>query len=309
MTEFGLRHLLTIRELDRLHIEQILSTAEDFLPVLERPIKQVPSLRHITVLHLFYESSTRTRISFELAARRLSAQVVNFSVAGSSVAKGESLLDTARNIQAMKVDLVVIRHHSSGAAHFLSQHLHAGIINAGDGVNEHPTQALLDAFTLRRSFAKLEGLKIALIGDILHSRVARSNIYCLTRLGAQVCVCGPPSLIPVHIEALGAKVTYDVVEALRWCDVAYVLRIQLERQHVGYFPSLQEYADWYGVHEQAIKQAGRRVPIMHPGPVNRGVELTAELADSSQSLILQQVTYGVAVRMAVLYLLAQQVQA
>ncbi|MCS6916099.1 MAG: aspartate carbamoyltransferase catalytic subunit [Chitinophagales bacterium] len=306
MAGLQVTHLTGIRELSLSDLQQILSTTDQFAEVLQRSVKQVPSLRHLTVLNLFYESSTRTRISFELAARRLSAQVVNFSVAGSSVSKGETLLDTARNLEAMQMDLVVVRHQASGAAHFLAQQLRASVINAGDGINEHPTQALLDAYTLRQFAGSLTGLKVALIGDIRHSRVARSNIFCLGKLGAQVAVCGPPSLIPQAIETLGVTVLPDVVEALRWCDVAYVLRIQRERQQAGYFPSLQEYAAWFGVHERALQQAGKKVPIMHPGPVNRDVELAAVLADSGHSLILQQVKNGVAVRMAVLFLLGQR---
>lgn len=305
MAALPMKHLLSIRDLRAEHVAQIFAVTDEFAQLLNRPVRQVPSLKHITVLNLFYESSTRTRISFELAARRLSAQLVNFSVAGSSVAKGESLLDTARNLEAMKVDLVVVRHQASGAPHFLSRHLRAGIINAGDGINEHPTQALLDAYTLHKRFGSLNGLKVALIGDIRHSRVARSNIFCLQMLGAKVCVCGPPTLVPPATESLGVTVSYDVVEALRWCDVACVLRIQRERQQAGFFPSLHEYASFFGVHPNSLRAAGKPVPIMHPGPINRDVELSATLADGPDALILQQVTHGVAVRMAILYLLAQ----
>lgn len=299
------KHLLGIKELNKEDIELIFHTAENFKTVLNRPIKKVPSLRDITIVNLFFENSTRTRISFELAEKRLGADVINFSASASSVSKGETLIDTARNILSMKVDMVVMRHSASGAPHFLSQHIDAAIINAGDGTNEHPTQALLDAFSLREKLGgNLHGKKIAICGDIMHSRVALSNIYCLKKLGAEICVAGPPTLIPQYIQALDVDVTYDIKEALNWCDAANVLRIQLERQNMPLFSSLREYALYYGIDKKLLDSLHKEIIVMHPGPINRGVELSSDVADSKQSIILQQVENGVAVRMAVLFLLA-----
>lgn len=302
--QLSTKHLLGIKYLNLDDLELIFETADSFKDVINRPIKKVPSLRDITIANLFFENSTRTRISFELAEKRLSADVVNFSSSASSVKKGETLLDTVNNILSMKVDMVVMRHPAPGAAAFLANHIAANIINAGDGTHEHPTQALLDAFSIREHFGSFKGLKVAIIGDILHSRVALSNIFCLRRLGAEVLVCGPPTLIPKHIETLGVKVSYHVREALEWCDVANVLRIQLERQDIKYFPSLREYTQYYGIDKTLLNSLQSRVVIMHPGPINRGVELSSEVADSDQSIILEQVENGVAIRMAVLYLLA-----
>jgi aspartate carbamoyltransferase catalytic subunit len=299
------RHLLGIKDLNASDISQILDTAREFKEVLQRPIKKVPSLREVTIVNLFYENSTRTRISFELAEKRLSADTVNFSASGSSVSKGETLLDTVNNILSMKVDMVVMRHSASGAPHFLAKHIPAAIINAGDGINEHPTQALLDAFSIREKFGRLEGVKVAIIGDIMHSRVAQSNIYLLTKMGAEVTVCGPPTLIPKFMqEAFDVRVEYNLKKALDWCDVANVLRIQLERQNQVLFSSLREYNLVYGISRKLLDSLSKRVTIMHPGPINRGVELDSDVADSDQSIILQQVENGVAVRMAVLYLLS-----
>ncbi len=299
------KHLLGIRDLAREDISLILKTAEQFKEVLQRPIKKVPSLRDVTIVNLFFESSTRTRISFELAEKRLSADVINFSSSGSSVSKGESLLDTVRNILSMKVDLVVMRHAASGAPHFLAQHIPASIINAGDGVNEHPTQALLDAYSIKEKVGQLEGVRVAIIGDIMHSRVALSNIYLLKKMGAEVLVCGPPTLIPKYMEeAFNIKVEYNLKKALEWCDVANVLRIQLERQNQVLFSSLREYSLVYGINRKILDSLSKEIVIMHPGPINRGVELDSDVADSKQSIILQQVENGVAVRMAVLYLLS-----
>jgi aspartate carbamoyltransferase catalytic subunit len=300
----SVKHLLGIKDLAKEDIQTIFSTADNFKQVLQRPIKKVPSLRDTTVANIFFENSTRTRISFELAEKRLSADSVNFSAAGSSVSKGETLIDTVNNILSMKVDMVVMRHSASGAPHFLSQHIDASIINAGDGTNEHPTQALLDAFSMREKLGDLKGKKIAIIGDILHSRVALSNIYCLQKLGAEVLVAGPPTLIPKHIEALGVAYTYDVKKALAWCEVANVLRIQLERQNKPLFSSLREYALYYGINKDMLDSIQRDILIMHPGPINRGVELSSDAADSKQSIILNQVENGVAIRMAVIYLLS-----
>ncbi len=299
------KHLLGIRDLAREDISLILKTAEQFKEVLQRPIKKVPSLRDVTIVNLFFESSTRTRISFELAEKRLSADVINFSSSGSSVSKGESLLDTVRNILSMKVDLVVMRHPASGAPHFLAQHIPASIINAGDGVNEHPTQALLDAYSIKEKVGQLEGVRVAIIGDIMHSRVALSNIYLLKKMDAEVLVCGPPTLIPKYMEeAFNIKVEYNLKKALEWCDVANVLRIQLERQNQVLFSSLREYSLVYGINRKLLDSLSKEIVIMHPGPINRGVELDSDVADSKQSIILQQVENGVAVRMAVLYLLS-----
>jgi aspartate carbamoyltransferase catalytic subunit len=301
------KHLLGIKDLIPQDISLILQTAQQFKEVLQRPIKKVPSLRDVTIVNLFYENSTRTRISFELAEKRLSADTINFSASGSSVSKGETLLDTVNNILSMKVDMVVMRHSASGAPHFLAKHIPAAIINAGDGINEHPTQALLDALSMQEQFGKLEGLKVALIGDIMHSRVAQSNIYLLKKMGAEVIVCGPPTLIPKYItEALGIRVEYNLRKALEWCDVANVLRIQLERQNQVLFSSLREYNLAYGINRRLLESLPKRITIMHPGPINRGVELDSDVADSDQSIILQQVENGVAVRMAVLYLLSNR---
>lgn len=297
-------HLLGIKDLSKKDIELILDTADTFREVLNRPIKKVPSLRDITIANLFFEDSTRTRVSFELAEKRLSADVVNFSASSSSVKKGETLLDTVNNILAMKVDMIVMRHPAPGAPHFLAGRIPAKIINAGDGTHEHPTQALLDAYSLRSHLGNLEGKKIAIIGDILHSRVALSNIFCLKKLGAEVKVCGPPTLIPKYLPELGVGVEYDVEKTLHWCDAANILRIQLERQDIRFFPSLREYAQFFGIHKQMIERLPHPILIMHPGPINRGVEITSEVADSKHSIILEQVENGVAVRMAVLYLLA-----
>lgn len=302
--QLSTKHLLGIKYLNLDDLELIFETADSFKDVINRPIKKVPSLRDITIANLFFENSTRTRISFELAEKRLSADVVNFSSSASSVKKGETLLDTVNNILSMKVDMVVMRHPAPGASAFLANHIAANIINAGDGTHEHPTQALLDAFSIREHFGSFKGLKVAIIGDILHSRVALSNIFCLRRLGADVMVCGPPTLIPKHIDTLGVKVSYQVREALEWCDVANVLRIQLERQDIKYFPSLREYTQYYGIDKTLLNSLQSNVVIMHPGPINRGVELSSEVADSDQSIILEQVENGVAIRMAVLYLLA-----
>ena len=302
--ELSTRHLLGIKDLNANDIRLIFDTAINFKEVINRPIKKVPSLRDTTVANLFFENSTRTRLSFELAEKRLSADVVNFSSGSSSVKKGETLLDTVNNILSMKVDMVVMRHPSPGAPRFLSHHIDANIINAGDGTHEHPTQALLDAFSMQEKLGDLEGKKICIFGDILHSRVALSNIFCLQKLGAKVRVCGPPTLIPKHIDKLGVDVSYDVRNSLEWCDVANVLRIQLERQDIKYFPSIREYAQFFGINKELLDSLDSEVVIMHPGPINRGVEITSDVADSSQSIILQQVENGVAVRMAILYLLA-----
>jgi aspartate carbamoyltransferase catalytic subunit len=301
------RHLLGIKNLTPQDISLILQTAQQFKDVLQRPIKKVPSLRDVTIVNLFYENSTRTRISFELAEKRLSADTINFSASGSSVSKGETLLDTVNNILSMKVDMVVMRHSASGAPHFLSQHIPAAIINAGDGINEHPTQALLDAFSILEKHKTLEGRKVCIVGDIMHSRVAQSNIYLLTKMGAEVTVCGPPTLIPKYIDkAFDVRVEYNLRKALEWCDVANVLRIQLERQNQVLFSSLREYSLAYGINKKLLQSLSKPVTIMHPGPINRGVELDSDVADSDQSVILQQVENGVAVRMAVLYLLSNR---
>jgi aspartate carbamoyltransferase catalytic subunit len=304
--QLSTRHLLGIKDLQPEDIQLIFQTADNFKEVINRPIKKVPSLRDVTIANLFFENSTRTRISFELAEKRLSADVVNFSASSSSVKKGETLLDTVNNILSMKVDMVVMRHPAPGAHQFLAQHIDANIINAGDGTHEHPTQALLDAYSMREKVGDLKGKKVAILGDILHSRVALSNIYCLKKLGAEVEVCGPPTLIPKHIAKLGVSVSYDIRKTLNWCDIANVLRIQLERQDIKYFPSLREYAQYFGVNKELLDSLDHPIVIMHPGPINRGVEITSAVADSDHSIILQQVENGVAVRMAVLYLLAAQ---
>lgn len=297
-------HLLGIKDLTPQDLELIFHTAENFKEVINRPVKKVPSLRDITVANLFFENSTRTRISFELAEKRLSADVVNFSASSSSVTKGETLLDTVNNILSMKVDMIVMRHPAPGACAYLATKIDAAILNAGDGTHEHPTQALLDAYSMMEKIGPLTGKKIAIIGDILHSRVALSNIYCLLKLGAKVRVCGPPTLIPRYIRSLGIEVSYDLEETLRWCDVTNILRIQLERQDIKYIPSKREYALYYGVNKKLIDKIGKDIVIMHPGPINRGVEITSDVADSKASIILQQVENGVAIRMAVLFLLA-----
>jgi aspartate carbamoyltransferase catalytic subunit len=303
--QLSTKHLLGIRDLQPGDIQLILDTATQFKEVLQRPIKKVPTLRDVTIVNLFYENSTRTRISFELAEKRLSADTVNFTVSGSSAAKGETLLDTVNNILSMKVDMVVMRHSASGAPHFLARHIPAAIVNAGDGINEHPTQALLDAFSIREKLGGLEGRKVAIVGDIMHSRVALSNIYLLRKMGAEVTLAGPPTLIPVHItEAFDVRVEYNLKKALEWCDVANILRIQLERQNQPLFSSLREYSIAYGVNKRLLESLGKEIVIMHPGPINRGVELDSDVADGKQSIILHQVENGVAVRMAVLYLLA-----
>lgn len=300
----SVKHLLGIKEVTAQDIHTIFRTADNFKQVLQRPIKKVPVLRDTTIANIFFENSTRTRISFELAEKRLSADTINFSASGSSVSKGETLIDTVHNILAMKVDMVVMRHSASGAPWFLSKHIDASIINAGDGTNEHPTQALLDAFSMREKLGDLSGKKIAIIGDIMHSRVALSNIFCLQKLGAEVIVSGPPTLIPKHIESLGVQVEYDVKKALKQCEVANILRIQLERQNKPLFSTLREYALYYGVNKRMLDELEKEIIIMHPGPINRGVEINSDVADSKQSIILDQVENGVAIRMAVLYLLS-----
>lgn len=299
-------HLLGIKYITADDIRLILDTAKTFKDVINRPIKKVPSLRDVTIANLFFENSTRTRISFELAEKRLSADVVNFSASSSSVKKGETLLDTVQNILRMKVDMVVMRHPAPGAHHFLSQHIDANIINAGDGTHEHPSQALLDAYSMQEQLGDLNGKKVVIVGDITHSRVALSNIHCLQKLGAKVRVCGPPTLIPKHLPALGVQVSYDIEDSLRWCDVANILRIQLERQDIKYIPSLREYAKYYGVNKAMLDRLDQDIVIMHPGPINRGVEITSDVADSEHSIVLDQVENGVAVRMAILYLLASK---
>lgn len=305
--QLSTKHLLGIKDLNLSDIELILSTATQFKEVLQRPIKKVPSLRDTTIVNLFYENSTRTRISFELAEKRLSADTLNFSASGSSVSKGETLLDTVNNILSMKVDMVVMRHSASGAPHFLAKHIPAAIVNAGDGINEHPTQGLLDAFSIKEKLGKLEGKKIVLVGDIMHSRVAMSNIYLLKKVGAEVMVAGPPTLIPKYIkEAFDIRVEYNLEKALQWCDVANILRIQLERQNQVLFSSLREYNLAYGVNKKLLDSLNKEIVILHPGPINRGVEIDSDVADSKQSIILQQVENGVAVRMAVLYLLSNK---
>src|ERR1700712_1436397 len=305
--QLSTKHLLGIRELTPADIQLILDTATQFKEVLQRPVKKVPTLRDVTIVNLFYENSTRTRMSFELAERRLSADVLNFAASSSSAAKGETLLDTVNNILSMKVDVVVMRHSASGAPHFLAKHIPAAIVNAGDGINEHPTQALLDAFSIQEATGDLPGKKVAIIGDVMHSRVALSNIYLLTKMGAEVTVAGPPTLIPKYIsEALGVRVEYNVLKALQWCDVANVLRIQLERMNQPLFSSLREYSLAYGINKKMLDSLPKRITIMHPGPINRGVELDSDVADGPFSIILNQVENGVAVRMAVLYLLVDR---
>jgi aspartate carbamoyltransferase catalytic subunit len=302
--QLSTRHLLGIKDLTEYDIQLILDTAANFKDVLNRPIKKVPSLRDITIANVFFENSTRTRLSFELAEKRLSADTINFATSSSSVSKGETLIDTVNNILAMKVDMIVMRHPYAGAGVFLSKHVDAQIVNAGDGAHEHPTQALLDSFSIREKYGDLAGRKVAIIGDILHSRVALSNILCLQKQGAEVMVCGPTTLIPKYIASLGVKVEHDLMKALNWCDVANMLRIQLERQDIAYFPSLREYSMMYGLNKRILDSLDKEITIMHPGPINRGVEITSDVADSPHSIILDQVENGVAVRMAVLYLLA-----
>jgi len=308
MNQLSTEHLLGIRDLSPDDIELIFQTADQFKEVINRPIKKVPSLRDITIANLFFENSTRTKLSFELAEKRLSADVINFSASGSSVSKGESLIDTANNILAMKVDMIVMRHPHPGAANFLSRHVNAAIVNAGDGTHEHPTQALLDAYSIRERKGRLEGCKVAIIGDILHSRVALSNVFCLQKAGAEVMLCGPRTLMPKYAESLGVRVSYKLKDALAWCDVANMLRVQNERMATGYFPSVREYSMQYGLTMDILNDIGKDIVIMHPGPINRGVEITTEVADGANSIILHQVENGVAIRMAVLYLLAQRRQ-
>ncbi|MCB0651546.1 MAG: aspartate carbamoyltransferase catalytic subunit [Saprospiraceae bacterium] len=306
ISQLSTEHLIGIKQITSEDIRLIFDTAHNFKEVINRPIKKVPSLRDITIANLFFENSTRTRLSFELAEKRLSADIINFSASSSSVSKGETLLDTVNNILSMKVDMVVMRHPAPGAPMFLSKHIDANIINAGDGTHEHPTQALLDAYSMEEVLGNVEGKKIVIIGDIVHSRVALSNIFCLKKLGAQVKVCGPPTLIPKHIQSLGVEVEFDLRKALKWCDVANILRIQLERQDLRYIPSLREYALYYGVNKSLLDSLDKQIVIMHPGPINRGVEISSDVADSDHSIILQQVENGVAIRMAVLFLLASK---
>jgi aspartate carbamoyltransferase catalytic subunit len=305
MNKGELNHLLGIKGMNANQIHTIFETADNFLSLLQAPVKKTPALRDITIANLFFENSTRTRVSFELAEKRLGADIINFSSSSSSVKKGETLIDTVNNILSMKVDMVVMRHPAPGACMFLAKNVKSQIVNAGDGTHEHPTQALLDAFSIRNKLGSLEGKKIVIVGDIKHSRVALSNIYCLQLLGAEVMVCGPSTLIPKHIEQLGVKVSHNLDEALSWCDVANMLRIQLERQDQRFFPSLKEYSNLFGLNMERLNKLDKEIVIMHPGPINRGVEITSEVADSQQSIILEQVENGVAVRMAVLFLLAQ----
>lgn len=308
MSELSVNHLLGIKYLNLKDIDLIFETADHFKEVINRPIKKVPSLRDITIANIFFENSTRTKLSFELAQKRLSADVVSFSAAQSSVKKGETLIDTVNNILSMKVDMVVMRHANPGSAYFLSQNVKASIINAGDGAHEHPTQALLDSYSIRERLGKVGGKKVVIVGDVLHSRVALSNIYALQMQGAEVKVCGPKTLIPKYIESLGVTVEPNLRKALEWCDVANMLRVQNERMDVNYFPSTREYAQQYGVDKPLLDSLSKEIVIMHPGPINRGVEITSDVADSKQSVILDQVENGVAVRMAVIYLLASKIQ-
>ncbi|MCO4291919.1 aspartate carbamoyltransferase catalytic subunit [Solitalea sp. MAHUQ-68] len=308
MQQLSTRHLLGIKDLTENDIQLILETADNFKEVINRPIKKVPSLRDVTIANIFFENSTRTKLSFELAQKRLSADIINFAASSSSVSKGETLIDTVNNILAMKVDMIVMRHPYAGAGIFLSKHINAQIVNAGDGAHEHPTQALLDAFSIRQKYGDVAGKKVVIVGDILHSRVALSNILCLQKLGAEVMVCGPTTLMPRYIKELGVKVEHNLIKALNWCDVANMLRIQLERFDIKYFPSIREYSMMYGLNKQILNSLDKEITIMHPGPINRGVEITSDVADSKQSIILEQVENGVAVRMAVMYLLASQNQ-
>ena len=308
MSELSVNHLLGIKYLTLKDIDLIFKTADHFKEVINRPIKKVPSLRDITIANLFFEDSTRTRLSFELAEKRLSADVINFSAASSSVKKGETLIDTVNNILAMKVDMVVMRHPNPGAGIFLSKHIDASIINAGDGTHEHPTQALLDSYSIRERLGEVKGKKVLIVGDILHSRVALSNIFALKLQGAEIKVCGPKTLIPKHIESLGVTVETNLIKALEWCDVANMLRVQNERMEISYFPSTREYTQQFGLNKQILDSLNKEIIIMHPGPINRGVEITSDVADSKQAIILDQVQNGVAIRMAVIYLLASKIK-
>jgi len=308
MSELSVDHLLGIKYLKNSDIDLIFETADHFKKVINRPIKKVPSLRDITIANLFFENSTRTKLSFELAQKRLSADVINFSSGQSSVSKGETLVDTVNNILSMKVDMVVMRHPNPGAASFLSKHIDAQIINAGDGAHEHPTQALLDTYSIREKYGEVKGKKVVIVGDILHSRVAISNIFALQLQGAEVMVCGPKTLMPKHINKLGVKVETNLLKALNWCDIANMLRVQNERMEISYFPSTREYTQQYGVTKAVLESLDKEITIMHPGPINRGVEITSEVADSGQAIILNQVENGVAIRMAVMYLLASKIK-
>ena len=308
MNQLSVQHLLGIKHLNKADIDLIFKTADHFKEVISRPIKKVPSLRDITIANIFFENSTRTKLSFELAEKRLSADVINFSASQSSVKKGETLIDTVNNILSMKVDLIVMRHPNVGACDFLSKHVDAKIVNAGDGTHEHPTQALLDSYSIREKLGSVTGKKVVIVGDILHSRVALSNIYALKLQGAEIKVCGPKTLIPRYIESLGVSIEYDIKKALEWCDVANVLRVQNERMEINYFPSTREYAQLFGINKKLLDSLDKKITIMHPGPINRGVEISSDVADSDQSIILNQVENGVAIRMAVIYLLAQQIQ-
>ena len=308
MSTLSVKHLLGIKNLQKEDIDLIFKTADNFKEVINRPIRKVPSLRDITIANLFFENSTRTRLSFELAEKRLSADTLNFSAASSSVKKGETLIDTVNNILAMKVDMIVMRHPDAGASTFLANHIDVPIVNAGDGAHEHPTQALLDAYSIREKYGDVNGKKVVIVGDILHSRVALSNIFCLKMLGAEVKVCGPSTLMPKYIESLGVGYEPDLMTALEWCDVANMLRIQLERQDTKFFPSLKEYSLMYGLNKERLDSLSKQITVMHPGPINRGVEITSDVADSKQAIILDQVENGVAIRMAVLYLLANSIK-
>ncbi len=308
MTSLSVEHLLSIQALKKKDIELIFKTADNFKRIINQPIKKVPSLRDITIANLFFENSTRTKLSFEIAEKRLSADVVNFASSSSSVKKGETLIDTVNNILSMKVDMIVIRHPNPGSAEFLSRSVNATIVNAGDGSHEHPTQALLDSYSIREKFGSVKGKKVLLVGDILHSRVALSNFFCLKKLGAEVRVCGPSTLMPKYLESLDVKHFTDIKKALNWCDIVNVLRIQFERQNVNYFPSLREYSKIYGINKELLDSIDKDILVMHPGPINRGVELSSDVADSKQSIILDQVENGVAIRMAILYLLADKIK-
>jgi len=308
MKELSVNHLLGIKYINKNDIDLIFETADHFKEVINRPIKKVPSLRDITIANIFFENSTRTKLSFELAQKRLSADVISFSAAQSSVKKGETLIDTVNNILSMKVDMVVMRHASPGASYFLSKNVKASIVNAGDGAHEHPTQGLLDSYSIREKLGEVSGKKVVIVGDILHSRVALSNIYALQMQGAEVKVCGPKTLIPRYIESLGVSIEPNLRKALEWCDVANMLRVQNERMDVNYFPSTREYTQQYGIDKELLESLNKEIVIMHPGPINRGVEITSDVADSGQSVILNQVENGVAIRMAVIYLLASKIQ-
>ena len=304
MNDLSVKHLLSINDLNESDIETIFKTADSFKEIINRPIKKVPTLRDITIANLFFENSTRTKLSFELAEKRLSADILNFSASSSSVKKGETLVDTANNIISMKVDLIVMRHPNPGAANYLAENTNTCVINAGDGTNEHPTQALLDCYSIKERHGNLKDIKVVIVGDIKHSRVALSNIYALKKLGAKVMVCGPTTLIPKFIHKLGVEVEHDLLKALQWCDVANMLRIQLERQDIQYFPTIREYVKQFGLNHEVINSLNKKITILHPGPINRGVEITSEVADSPNSIILDQVENGVAIRMAIIYLLA-----